>query len=61
MLPKQHHGPPKTIFSGTNPEWTNIAAAFKLWEKIHAFITNTEVEEDDDYRQEIQQFEVNVK
>ena len=41
------------LISGTNPEWTNIAAAFKLWEKIHAFITNTEVEEDDDYRQEL--------
>ena len=32
-----------------------------LWEKIHAFITKTEVEVDDDYEQEIQQFEVDVK
>ena len=32
-----------------------------LWEKIHAFITKAEVEVDDDYKQEIQQFEVDVK
>ena len=47
--------------SGTTPEWTNFVAAFKLWEKIHAFITKAEVEEDDDYKQEIQEFEVDVK
>ena len=49
--------------SGINPEWTNFVAAFKLlWEKIHAFITKAEVEEeDDDYKQDIQEFEVDVK
>ena len=47
--------------SGTTPEWTNFVAAFKLWEKIHAFITKAEVEEDTDYKQEIQEFEVDVK
>ena len=39
-----------------------IAAAFKLWEEIHAFITKAEVEEDDDNNeQEIKKFEVQVK
>ena len=48
--------------SGTNPEWTNFVAASKLWEKIlHAFITKAGVEEDDDYKQDIQEFEVDVK
>ena len=49
------------LMSSTNPEWTNFAAAFKLWEKIHAFITKAEVEEDDDYKQEIKKFEVEVE
>ena len=37
------------LMRGTNPEWTKFAAAFKLWEDMHAFITKTEVKEDDDY------------
>ena len=49
------------LMSSTNPEWTNFAATFKLWDEIHAFITRTEVKEDDDYRHEIQKFEVEVK
>lgn len=42
---------------------SSIQAAFKLWEKMHTFITKAvEVEEDDDYyKKEIQQFQVDVK
>ena len=48
------------LMSGTNPEWTNFAAAFKLWEEIHAFITRAEVKKDDDFELEIKNFEVDV-
>ena len=49
--------PQKNLVSRTNLEWAKIAAALKLWEKMHAFITKAEEKEDDDYGQEIQQFE----
>jgi hypothetical protein len=49
------------LVSATNLEWTNFAAAFNLWEEMHAFITKAEVKEDDDYEQEIKKFEVEVK
>ena len=38
-----------------------MAAALKLWVKIHEFITKAKIEEGDEYEKEIKQFEILVK
>ena len=49
------------LVSSTNQDWTSMAAALKLWVKIHEFVTKANIEEGDDYEEEIKQFEVLVK
>ena len=49
------------LVSSTNQDWTNMAAALKLWVKIHEFVTKAKIEEGDDYKEEIKEFEVLVK
>ena len=49
------------LVSSTNQDWTDMAAALKLWVKIHEFVTKLKIEEGDDYEEEIKEFEVLVK
>ena len=51
----------KNLVSSTNQDWTSMAAALKLWVKIHDFILKAKIDKGDDYEAEIKEFEILVK